>query len=409
MHKILLVSIACPPKSDPESIQVGRYMKYLIRNGFDIEVVTSSLPTLYMEADKYFDTYTDSYSKIYSIKLFEFRILNLIIRKIFPSLLQYPDSKWSFYIKNPGEITKPDILYSRSYPISSTLLALKLKKKWGVPWLMHVSDPWAISHEGDSPATNFLNKPRVWNKKKEIECLTLAERISFTSAKTIDLYSKYYPQFKSKFILTPNVFDDEFVNTKSIDFSGKLRIIYTGGFGEKRDPSFLLHSIDSFLKENPSIRDKVEFTFTGPITRRNLLKFAKYKSIREVKHSGLVSYKSMIELQWTAHVLVNVDTDISEKEHSVFFPSKILEYIAARRRIVTIGNSHSVAHSIIKDTFGDCVEIGDIEMLTNTFSTYWQKFQEMENDYFTYKNSIMEYGAENNTLNLKKEIIELLK
>ena len=54
MKNILFVSIAFPPKSDAEGIQVAKYLKYLLRvskGKFNIDAVTSRQPTLNMTYD----------------------------------------------------------------------------------------------------------------------------------------------------------------------------------------------------------------------------------------------------------------------------------------------------------------------------------------------------------------------
>ncbi len=300
---------------------------------------------------------------------------------------------------------KPDILYSRSYPLSSTLLALKLKKKWReIPWILHLSDPWAISYKGDSPATNFRSAPRRWNEKKEAECFELADRISFTSRKTIQLYTEKYPKITHKFILTPNVYDEALLNVSPIRFDKKLNIVYTGGFGEKRNPMFYLQTIKEFLESPTTERNKLNFLFTGPITQSNKKIFDKFISIPEVNHLGLLDYGEMMNLQANAHVLVNIDTDIQDPKHSVFFPSKLLEYFAAGRRILAITNNHSVTYDVIQNNFGDCVEFGDTSALKVLFNTYLKKFLEEKEEFFALSNNIQAYGAEFNTCQLLNEM-----
>jgi glycosyltransferase involved in cell wall biosynthesis len=404
MRRILVVSIAFPPKSDPESLQVGRYTKYMIRNGCEIEVLTSANPTLYMESDPNLETFSQNISRTYSIKLLENRYLNFILRKLFPSLLQYPDSKWSFHKSKLPQIEKPSLIYSRSYPLSSTLLALRLKKKWGCPWFLHLSDPWALSFDGDSPATQFRTGPKKWNARKEQECFDLADRIGFTSHKTIELYASRYPNLKHKFMLTPNVFDEETINYETVTFSGQLNVVYTGGFGEKRSPLFFLDSIREFLNENPGVGEHIKFIFTGPTTRNNKLIFDEFSDIDQISHLGVISYNDMIGYQRNAHVLVNIDTDIPSPEHSVFFPSKLLEYFAANRRILNIANHHSVSYSIVEELNGDCVEFDDTRSLKATLRTYWYKFRDRDREFFAPGNYGTEYGA---NVNAKKLIAEI--
>ena len=409
MLKILLVSISSPPKSDPESIQVGRYIKYLSRIGCSIDLITSKNPTLYMETDSELEEYLNDISQKFEIALFEYRYLNFLLRKINPSILQFPDPKWSFSFHTIPKSFTPDIIYSRSYPLSSTLLALKIKKRLGnTPWVLHLSDPWAVSFNGPSPATNFKKLPRKWNKRKEIECFSLASKISMTSKKTIELYSSEYPQFKDKFILTPNVFDDEKISNEEISFEGKLNIVYTGGFGEKRNPDFLLKGILQFLNHNKSARHRINFTFTGPMTRENESKFQSLNNTNQIKHLGIVSFTQMINIQRKAHVLINIDSNITDPRHSVFFPSKLLEYFAARRRILAIGTILSVTHDIVTESFGDFVEINDDQRLQEILVLYWEKFMSGDKQFFTTENKISQYGAQHNAKRLKRVFDQLI-
>ena len=95
--KVLLVSIAFPPKCDPESIQVARYVRYMKGCGVDLGVVTSANPTLFMETDKALERYSDGIRVIKEISIFEKKYLNFLIRKIDSALLHYPDSKFTFW------------------------------------------------------------------------------------------------------------------------------------------------------------------------------------------------------------------------------------------------------------------------------------------------------------------------
>lgn len=405
MLKILLVSIASPPKSDPESLQVGRYMKYLAKHPCRIELITTANPTLYMETDPALETYNTA-SRTFTYKLIEQRYVNAFLSRYFPILTQFPDPKWSFRFFDVSRVQKPDIIYSRSYPLSSTLLAQRVKKKFDVPWVLHLSDPWALSFEGDSPATNFRGLARKWNRRRERQCFALADTISLTSSKTIDLYKQSYPEYAHKFILTPNVFDEDLTSDKSIQFGEKLQVVYTGGFGEKRSPLFYLKGISEFLRENPDVSNKVEFIFTGPLTRLNKSIFDKFQC-SQIRHLGVISYNTMLSLQQQAHVLVNIDTDIPNPEHSVFFPSKLLEYFAANRRVLNIGNSHSTSSSIVKGKFGDAVEFEDHAGLKNILRSYYSHFVIKDERYFTLSHSRKEFEAGFNATKLFAHFTEL--
>ena len=61
--KTLLISIAFPPKCDPESLQVAKYCKYLKNEKeIQLEVITSKDPTLFMETDAALQMYREGIS-----------------------------------------------------------------------------------------------------------------------------------------------------------------------------------------------------------------------------------------------------------------------------------------------------------------------------------------------------------
>lgn len=401
--KVLLVSIAFPPKRDPESLQVAKYCKYLRTiNNLNLEVITSADPTLFMEPDETLMGYRKGIKVVHEIKIFENRYLNFLIRKVNPHLLHYPDSKFSFWrqfkivIKQVN--SRPDILYSRSYPVSSTLLALKLKKAWGVPWVLHLSDPWAIATANSlSPATHFVGKARVWNKKKEEECFSLADRICLTSHKTIELYTNVYPQIQNKFFYAPNVYDDALMETNPFRMSNKLTFVYTGGFGQARTPYTFLEAISKFWKKHGhTVDQKVEFLFTGEMTRVNREIFHKYKDIPVINHLGIIPYSEVLALQKKADVLVNIDSNIKDGSHAVFFPSKLLEYKMAQRRILAITNTNSATHQFVQNQLGDCFEFGEVDKLADYFFYVFTKYQHREESFFYKPGEDLEFSAKHN-------------
>ena len=73
MKNLLFVSIAFPPKLDPECIQTSKYLKYLanLKNSFNIDVVTSAIPTLFMPFDPYLKPLENGYRQKIEIKIDE--------------------------------------------------------------------------------------------------------------------------------------------------------------------------------------------------------------------------------------------------------------------------------------------------------------------------------------------------
>ena len=82
MKSILFVSIAFPPKFDAEGLQVAKYLKYLLREGgghFDIDVVTSRMPTLNMSYDPSLESASIGIRQRIELPIFENKYSNFIL------------------------------------------------------------------------------------------------------------------------------------------------------------------------------------------------------------------------------------------------------------------------------------------------------------------------------------------
>ena len=92
MKNVLFVSIAFPPKNDPECLQTAKYFKYLVHNGqVNIDVVTSKNPTLFMPVDEKLRKYAKGYRQLVEVPIYENKYTNFLIRKISPDFLNQPE------------------------------------------------------------------------------------------------------------------------------------------------------------------------------------------------------------------------------------------------------------------------------------------------------------------------------
>jgi glycosyltransferase involved in cell wall biosynthesis len=343
---VLFVSLAFPPKNDPECIQAGRYFKYLSKDvDMKIDVVTSSAPTLFMPVDEGLKKYDLGYRQKVEIRLFESKLLSFVLRKAGLHGLLFPDSKMTFHWQWRTAVdqltTKPDIIYSRSNPMSSAMMAMKLKRHFNVPWVMHMSDPWAISPLGDMP-----DAVKEKSLSTEEEFLRLADRVTVTSSQTLDFYAARYPKYAAKFAVFPNVYDPDDVRDVKMGDSGKLRIVYTGGLTGKRNVLFMDQVLKAATLLDPERVEDVEFVFAGDMDRANRAFFRRAHPC--IRHMGIVSHSEARALCESAHILMVVDNP-SNSEEAIFFPSKLLDYFLAKRKIWAVTPVKSVTRDVLQD------------------------------------------------------------
>ena len=393
MKNILFVSIAFPPKSDAEGLQVAKYLKYLLRESkgkFNIDAVTSRQPTLNMTYDASLESSLEGVREILEIPIYENRYTNWLLRKMAPRVVHAPDSKFSFHLQANrviGQLSnKPDLIYSRSFPPSSAVMAFKLKKHYGVPWIMHLSDLWA-----DCPEMRYTGSLMTYQQKIESLCFKAADVVCVTSEMTLAFYKKKYGKTNARIEYYPNVFDVEdclpgVMKQTTVKYS-KLRIVHAGSLVGDRSPELFLKTVRNLPEEK---KNELDIVFIGDMDSRNMAIFNQYRSDC-VSYLGTVDYQKSLSLQRSADVLLLIDTPIDSKELRVFFRSKILDYIIAGHPILAlIDNDSEVQRSIEKHGLGTCIERHDFKALSDHL--LWLLINRNDS-YFNVRELIMEFDA----------------
>jgi glycosyltransferase involved in cell wall biosynthesis len=408
MRNLLFTSIAFPPKSDPECLQTAKYFYHLQKySELQIEVLTSANPTLYMPVDENLRRYDTGFTNKVELTIPENKYWNYFQRVILNGGNSWPDSKKGFH-RQWKKATKlirnqPDVIYSRSFPLSSSVMALRLQEYYKVPWIMHLSDPWA-----DCPVEKYPSKKYQIHRTMERACLEKASYVCLTSELTIELYRKSYPEYSDKYLYFPNVYDSQDMKPNPHHFGDKIRVVYTGGLVGSRNISYLLNALELLNSRNSEILNKFDFVFAGAMDRQSTRLFQQ-NTFPNIQHVGLLSYDQAQALQRSADILLVIDNPVDDPNHAVFFPSKLLDYLMAQRRILAItpleGTSHRVLDSINCNTFTHDDREGLVKELETIANAYLQR----DDSYFYFKDLPEIYSASYNAGRLKDLILDLVE
>jgi hypothetical protein len=403
---VLLVSIAFPPKRDAESLQVAKYFSALTQLGeAEIDVVTSALPTLYMPTDEGLRKYARGYRQLVEVDFFEHRYTNFALRKLVPSLMQRPDSrfpfprKWKSVVKSLRKA--PDVIYSRSFPLSSTLMAYRLACHFDVPWVLHLGDPWTVS------PIHSIAAASKWNLGAEAECFARAAAITVTSSKTAEVYSAKYPEYSEKFLVYPNVYEAHVAIRSPWTRTSKLRVVHTGGMVGTRSPAPMLDALDLLEKLHPEVRREIEVVFAGPADRANIALLA--ENATRVRYLGDLPLKAALQEQRDADLLLLIDSSFTDPSQAMFFPSKLLDYVAAQRRVIAITDPHSTTWDVMAHLgLGDRTPHGDAQALCGALVQAWRAWNRADGPYFERTARAQDYEAAFNAQRLMKLLQSLV-
>lgn len=373
-NNVLIVSLAFPPKNCPEGIQAAKYFRYLQPKLGNVQVVTSESPSLSMPHDESLLDYIPENLPVISLKVPESKYLNFAIKKTFPSLLELPDYKvlYSFFTRKIIRklAFKPNVIYSRSYPLTSSFIAYKLVKKLGVPWVLHLSDPWSFS-----PIEHRTSYGQHFNERKERVFFQLADIVSFTTHETIERYSQKYPEYTDKFRWFPNVFDPKDIRSSAKIPKREFVFCYTGGLANTRNPKSLLKALSNLYQSQKKLFDGVRFCFAGSFDRKNQQLFKEFP-LPFVENLGLLSKKEVSNLTSQSDVLLVVDTYFERDQDAMFLPSKLLDYAVTGKPVLAITNQNSATFRFVHNRLGVCFTHDDITGLAifikNLIQSYHQ-------------------------------------
>jgi hypothetical protein len=412
MPNVLFVSIAFPPKSDAECLQTAKYFHFLQEHkDLRIEVVTSAIPTLYMKYDEKLDSYAEGYTHQVAVPLRENRWLNLFRNRFKLEETVFPDVKQSFHRQSKEAIKKikqtPDVIYSRSYPLSSAIMAYKLQQHFKVPWIMHLSDPWA-----DSPLHNWSSGYNSRQKEWELKTMEAARYVCLTSLSTIDFYRRKYPHLRDKFLFYPNVYEmketkEEFPYLDKFFPEKKLAIVFTGAMAADRSPSFFLEPLRQLITEQPQLSDKVTVVFAGEADFKNRSVFEKY-AMPSVHYLGKLPFSEALYLQRRADMLLLIDNPIEDPKQAMYFPSKLLDYMVTQKRIMAITTKGSATDIVMKDLKGDVLGHKNVNEIKDVIKKTVCKFGDGDSDYFLNPSIPQKYEAKYNADRLAQLIKDVV-
>lgn len=218
-----------------------------------------------------------------------------------------------------------DVLVTFGQPMVDHLAGLSIKRKTGVRWIAHFSDPWA-----DNPLDP---KAGDWRTSEE-RVLQAADLTIFTSQETVDLvYAKYPPSWHAKARVLPHAYDAS-IYPESNQGNERLTVRYLGNLFAGRGPEPLFQALAILRDHSPALIERSRFEFIGEAPRD----FCTHPLIAQlpsgcVEFFPKVSYLQSLALAKSADLLLNID---APAETSVFLPSKLVDYIGAGRPIFGI-------------------------------------------------------------------------
>lgn len=368
--RVLIVSFAFPPFNSIGGVRVSKTVKYLMEFGHDVRVITSrdqpfpeTLPLEIPEERIIYSRWL-TVRKMRGAKAPAStaaappaqngharsragRVKASVIGRLgdwYKVVADFPDSNIGWLPFAVSEASKlfeswrPELILASSPPPTSLLVAYRLHRKFGIPWVAELRDLWM-----DHP----YHRPPAWRKALEER---LERRVLSSAAGIVTVSRPMAENLKGKYkkdvAVVLNGFDPEDYPPPSNERAeaSRLRILYTGMiYPGKRDPSPLFEA----LSRMGSMSEHVRVLFYGSFleTARELAE--RYGVHHLVEVHGPVPYRDSLRMQREADILLLLLWS-NPKEEGVY-TGKLFEYLGARRPVLSVGGTETVAAALIRE------------------------------------------------------------
>ncbi len=362
--KLLLISFWFPPTNTIGAVRVGKLAKYLHQAGHEVRVLAGPEIddlTLPLEVPAHLvirpsgNGGTGGAAPAHSSS--SARLLRRVmpngkpgvaglesaLKRHYRALRHFPDKRIGWFgpalAGGRGLLAtwRPDLMIASAPPFTGLIVAARLSRESGIPWIADIRDPWAHNPYSTEPGW------RLWCDRV-LERLTLrsaAALVTVSPPVTEELRQRYA---KPTAMFLNGYSQEDLVAPPSRPPSEVLSIVYTGTiYAGFRDPSVLFAAM-ALLDER---RNRVEVVFYGPSEDDIRPQAERHGVWDRVSVRPSVPYRQSLECQATADVLLLLQHNLISDEGNI--PAKFFEYLGARRPILLLGGETGFMADMIRE------------------------------------------------------------
>jgi glycosyltransferase involved in cell wall biosynthesis len=251
------------------------------------------------------------------------------------------------------------------------LIALGLKKKFGIPWIADFRDPWT--------QIDFYSQLKLsaWADKKhhrlEKEVLTKADRV-VTISKTCgtDLEKLGGRQVD---VITNGYDEEDFRFDTRPALSEGFMFHHTGALNKDRNPNTLWKVLGDLCRENAALKKDLVLKFTGKTDAIVFESLDKQGLAGNVQKTAYMPHSEIVKAMVQSPVLL-LPLNNTPNNKGVL-SGKLFEYLAAGRPVFGIGMPDGDAADILKETqAGVMFDFDDYEGMKNGVLNLYRQYKE---------------------------------
>ncbi len=361
--KVLIISPHLPPLNAADMQRIRMSLPYFKQFGWDAELVTVDASFSEIVKDNLLLRSIPAYIKIHTVKAFD---------KSWTSKLGLGSlalrSLW-FYRRKVNQLLKEthfDLVYFSTTQFPVCILGAGWKKRFGIPYVIDMQDPWHSEYYKDKPSDQQPSK--YWfsyrlHKFLEPIAMKNVDGLISVSENYISGLKTRYPSIKNipAATITFGAFaaDLKIAEDNCLQFTPLLdpqftNIVYVGRGGADMHQAItvLFKTLKDGLDSEPQIFNKIKIHFIGTSYAPNgqgkptILPLAKQFGIE----NNIVEITDRISYYHTLITLQQADAlFIPGSDDPKYTASKIYPYLLTRKPLLAIFNAKSSAIGVLKE------------------------------------------------------------
>lgn len=263
---------------------------------------------------------------------------------------------------------KVDALVSTGPPHSCHLIAMKLKKLTGIPWLADFRDPWTkIDYYKDLKLTARADRK---HQRLEREVISYADAV-VTVGKTMQ--EEFATLVSRDIDCITNGYDDDDITKENVVPDKEFSIAHVGTMVKTRNPVALWKALSELLEEESGLKSHLLLKLVGKVdvaVQESLTQFGLHTY---VKFTDYLNHDDVVKVQRQSQLLLLV----INRTHNAkgVLTGKLFEYMAARRPVICIGPVDGDAAEIVNETqCGKAVDYDDVISLKRIVRDYYMQY-----------------------------------
>jgi glycosyltransferase involved in cell wall biosynthesis len=323
MRKLLIIAHAFPPNPAPGSARAWRLYKYLPEFGYETYVVTASRP------DK-------PQPRVTWVPVPAKNLAERLLRKYaFPV---DEDMLWAFPVLRAAQRliaeTPMDAVLSSFPYIQSHIIAHRLKKKFGLPWIADYRDPIV-----GNPFRQVTGLPGLTDRFVSGRFLAAADLLVSVTDYGRQAWIQRHPEVASKSAVIWNGYDpEETIAPRPIPSKPYRLISHFGSFYGGRAPVVPLASALRLIRRGALDPAHFRFRLVGAIEPKiqddNQDLFAQLTAMECLELVPIMPRPQALDAMMESDSLLLADTNRAEIGHTV--PAKLFEYVRVGRPMLAL-------------------------------------------------------------------------